>query len=291
MSHYTTYVVTKTNDKEELDKLMLPYHEYECTGMTAYCVHVDKTSEFHTDYDKHKADYESPEDFLNSWYGIKSDRIYTEEPAEKPEDSYAVVNNGEVKKVYNFTNPNHKWDYYTPFEWAGCTFVKAGVDVEGVKAIQKSQLDIDTFMDARKKYFSEVYNKLKPYFKPDFISWEDARKQNGDDIPKAREVYNNQQSVKDMMAGVGSTELFHIRWSISVDDIAVMTEEQFVDNNMREAAPFWAIVLPTGEWVEHGHMGWWAVSWDEDKDFSKTWTEIWKKLPDDCYVWRCDCHT
>lgn len=290
MSHYTTYVVTKTNSKEELDKLMLPYHEYECTGMTAYCVHLDKTSEAITDYANHKDNYESPEDFLDSWYGIKSDRIYEEEPAVKPADSYAVVKDGNIVKMYHFTNPNHKWDYYTPYTWESCTFRKDGADGE-VQAIEKSKLDIDIFMNGQKKYFSEIYNKLKQYFQPDFISWEDARKQNEDDIAKAREVYNNQKSIKDMEAGVGSSELFHIRWNIHVDDIAVMTEEQFVDSNMREAAPFWALVIPSGQWIEHGHMGWWAVSWDEDKDFNKTWTEIWKTLPDDCYVWRCDCHT
>ena len=290
MSHYTTYVVTKTNNKEELDKLMLPYHEYECTGMTAYCVHLDKTSEVITDYAKNKDDYDSPEAFLESWYGVKSDHVYEEEPAEKPEDSYAVIKDGNIVKMCDFTNPNHKWDYYTPFTWESCTFLKEGAN-GAVQAIEKSQIDIDGFMNGRKKYFTELYNKLKPYFKPDFISWEEARKQNEDDIAKAREVYNNQQSIKDMEAGVGSTELFHIRWNIQVDDIAKMTEEEFLDSKLRESAPFWALVLPTGQWIEHGHMGWWAVSWDEDKDFNKTWTEIWKTLPDDCYVWRCDCHT
>lgn len=290
MSHYTTYVVTKTNNKEELDKLMLPYHEYECTGMTAYCVHLDMTSEAITEYAKNKDDYDSPEEFLTSWYGIKPDRIYEEEPDEKPEYSYAVVKDGNIVKMCDFTNPNHKWDYYTPYTWEKCTFLKEGAN-GAVQAIEKSQIDIDGFMNGQKKYFSEIYNKLKPYFQPDFISWEDARKQNEDDIAKAREVYNNQKSIKDMEAGVGSSELFHIRWNIHVDDIAKMTEEEFLDSNLREAAPFWAIVLPTGQWIEHGHMGWWAVSWDEDKDFNKTWTEIWKTLPDDCYVWRCDCHT
>lgn len=290
MSHFTTYVITKSDTQEELDKLMLPYHEYECTGMTAYCVHLDKTSEVITEYAKHKDDYESPEEFVDSWYGIKSDRIYEEEPAEKPEDSYAVIKDGNIVKLFQFTNPNHKWDYYTPFTWEKCKFRKEGSKGE-VLAIKKSQLDIDGFMDGQKKYFSELYNKLKPYFKPDFISWEEARKQNGDDIAKAREVYHNQQSVKDMEAGIGSDEMFNIRWYIRVDDIAKMTEEEFLDSKLREAAPFWALVLPTGQWIEHGHMGWWAVSWDEDKDFNKTWTEIWKTLPDDCYVWRCDCHT
>lgn len=291
MSHYTTYVITKTDNKEELDKLMLPYHEYECTGMTAYCVHVDKSAEVIKEYAEHKENYESPEEFLESWYGIKPKHVYSEEPEEKPESSYAVVRDSQIVQAYTFTNPNHKWDYYTPFDWASCNFLVEGTNGEGIKAIKKSQIDLDRFMKNRTEYFTEMYNKLKPYFQPDFISWEQARKDCGEDIAKAREIYNNQKSIKDMEAGIGSSELFHIRWNIHVDDIAVMTEKQFVDDNMREAAPFWALVIPSGEWVEHGHMGWWAVSWDEDKDFNKTWMEVWKTIPDDCYVWRCDCHT
>lgn len=42
MSRFTTYVITKTDQQEELDRLMLPYHECECTGITDYCVYVDK---------------------------------------------------------------------------------------------------------------------------------------------------------------------------------------------------------------------------------------------------------
>lgn len=291
MSHYTTYVITKTDNKEELDKLMLPYHEYECTGMTAYCVHVDKSAEVITDYAKHKDDYESIEEFLKSWYGIDPEHIYPDEPAEKPEDSYAVVKDGQCVKAYTFTNPNHKWDYYTPYTWEGCKFLKEGTIGKGTMAIKKSQIDLDRFMKNRKDYFTGIYQKLKPYFKPDFISWEQAQKDADGDREKARKIYNEQQTIKDMNEGVGSTEMFHLRWDIEVDSIASMTEEEFVDNNMREAAPFWAMVMPEGQWIEHGHMGWWAVTWDEDKDFNKTWMEVWKGIPDDCYVWRCDCHT
>ena len=290
MSHFTTFVITKTNSKEELVRLMLPYHEYECTGITDYCIHVDKSEDAIKEYNDHKEDY-TPEEFVDSWYGVNESEIYEEEPSEKPQDSYAIIKDGEIKKVYDFTNPNHKWDYYIPYAWKAWNYIDGVKDEDETKTIKKSQFNIDQFMADKRDYFSGLYNKLKPYFTEDFISWEQARKENPENIDKAREIYNNQESIKKMDKEIGSTEMFHIRWSITVDDIASMTEEEFVQNNLSTAAPFWAMVLPTGEWIEKGHMGWWAVSWDEDENFNKTWTEVWKTIPADYYIWRCDCHT
>ena len=290
MSHFTTFVITKTNSKEELVRLMLPYHEYECTGITDYCIHVDKSEDAIKEYNDHKEDY-TPEEFVDSWYGVNESEIYEEEPSEKPQDSYAIIKDGEIKKVYDFTNPNHKWDYYIPYAWKAWNYIDGVKDEDETKTIKKSQFNIDQFMADKRDYFSGLYNKLKPYFTEDFISWEQARKENPENIDKAREIYNNQESIKKMDKEIGSTEMFHIRWSITVDDIASMTEEEFVQNNLSTAAPFWAMVLPTGEWIEKGNMGWWAVSWDEDENFNKTWTEVWKTIPADYYIWRCDCHT
>lgn len=290
MSHFTTYVITKTDKKEELDRLMLPYHEYECTGITDYCVHIDKSEEAIKEYAENKDEYASPEEFLEDWYGLNSDSVYSEDPVKKPKESYAVVKDSQIVKMYSFTNPNHKWDYYIPYSWEKCNFLTDAVVNAEVKVVKKSQVDIDDFMNGERDYFTGIYNKLKPFFKPDFISWEQARKSVDEDIEKARKIYNEQQSIKDMEAAISSVELSKLRWNIKVDDIAAMTEQEFVDSNLREAAPFWAIVIPSGQWIEHGRMGMWAATWDEDKDFNKTWMEVWKDIPDDCYVWRCDCH-
>ena len=291
MSHFTTYVITKTNNKEELDRLMLPYQEYECTGLTDYCVYVEETEDAINEYNEHKSDYDSIEKFLEQWYGISPERIYSDEPNKKPNESYVIIKDGSIVKYYRFTNPNHKWDYYTPYSWEKCKFLTKDVVNADVDVVKKSQIDLNSFMEERKNYFTSIYKKLKPFFKPNFISWEQARKSNPDNIDEARKIYNEQQSVKDMEEAITSSELFHLRWNINVDDIAAMTEQEFVDLNLREAAPFWAMVIPSGQWIEHGHMGFWAMTWDEDKDFNKTWMEIWKNIPDDCYVWRCDCHT
>lgn len=286
MSHFTTYVFTKTDSKEELERLMLPYHEYECTGITEYCVHVDKTTEAIDDYEKYKEDYKSPKDFVDSWYGISEDLVYEEEPAKKPECSYAIIKDDKIIKIYDFTNPNSKWDYYGEYNWEANEFVNIPADV---KVIKKSQFNIDAFMNARKEYYLEIYRKLKPYFTEDYITWEQAKKDN-EDINKAREIYNAQKTIKDMNDKIGSGEMFNLRWNIDIDFIFTKTEDEFVQGYLNTAAPFWAMVLPTGEWIEKGHMGWWAVSWDEDENFNKTWTDLWKNIPDDCYIWKCDCH-
>ena len=117
MSHFTTYVITKTDKKEELDRLMLPYHEYECTGITDYCVHIDNSEEAIKKYARLKDEYASPEEFLHDWYSIEFGRIYSEDPVEKPKESYAVVKDSQIVKMYSFTNPNHRWAYYTPYSW------------------------------------------------------------------------------------------------------------------------------------------------------------------------------
>ena len=247
MSHFTTYVITKTANKEELDRLMLPYHEYECTGITDYCVYVDMLAEAIKEYGENKLDYESPEEFLKEWYGFRPEHVYSEEPKERPTRSYAVVKDGHIVQCYQFTNPNHKWDYYTPYSWRNCPFLTEDVGDTDAKVVKKSQIDIDTFMKGKKDYFTGVYNRLKPYFQPDFISWKQARDSVDGDIKKAREIYNGQKSIKDMEAAIPSDELFNLRWHVTVDDIAAMTEQEFVDANLREAAPFWAMVIPSGQ--------------------------------------------
>lgn len=46
MSHFSVLVVTKTGDRDELERALQPFHEYECTGIEdQYVVEVDKTDE------------------------------------------------------------------------------------------------------------------------------------------------------------------------------------------------------------------------------------------------------
>lgn len=51
MSHFSTLVVTDDKPMQaQLQQVLLPWHEYECTGLKAYCVWVDETDEVMKDW-------------------------------------------------------------------------------------------------------------------------------------------------------------------------------------------------------------------------------------------------
>src|SRR5258706_14155854 len=87
MSHFACLVITSTKpDKEELARILQPWHEFECTGIKdQYVVEVDVT-------DKVIEEFNKPQDVVvegvlgdqvprvwSRW----DDRFYTKKPAEK----------------------------------------------------------------------------------------------------------------------------------------------------------------------------------------------------------------
>lgn len=50
MSHFSVAVLTKDGTDESIDKIMLPYHEFECTGIEAYIQEIDETDESIEEY-------------------------------------------------------------------------------------------------------------------------------------------------------------------------------------------------------------------------------------------------
>lgn len=53
MSHFLTLVITKTNDRAELESALQPFHEFECTGIKdQHVVEIDKTEEALADFAK-----------------------------------------------------------------------------------------------------------------------------------------------------------------------------------------------------------------------------------------------
>ena len=62
MSHFATLVITETEPtKKDMQKLLLPWHEHECTGLDDFCVWVDKTEEYRSGYaEKTETVYRNP---------------------------------------------------------------------------------------------------------------------------------------------------------------------------------------------------------------------------------------
>lgn len=146
MSHFSVMVVTKTQpNKEELGRILQPWHEYECTGVDdEYVVDVDKTDEALEEFGKPKTvvvlaggrvisrwdnELYTGEPDKDDFGGRKTfvlpagaeEREMPAEEARAHGAGYATLEDcakdyfgGFVRdgRVFNRTNPNKKWDWW-----------------------------------------------------------------------------------------------------------------------------------------------------------------------------------
>ncbi len=111
MSHFSCVVITEFKPTDDdLHRILLPYHEYECTGYKEYTEAIDITDEAKTDYEKYKGDYNNFLNFCEEWYCY--DVIDESEAINHIGSMIVVGSNVEVVKVIRFTNPNAKWDWW-----------------------------------------------------------------------------------------------------------------------------------------------------------------------------------
>jgi len=116
MSHFTVLVVAK--DEEELERKLLPYHEYECTGIEEFTEWIDHHDEVvdkfdnGEDYDGNKFSdlYETLDEFAEDWDGWRKHEV--------------------TGRFGRQTNPNSKWDWWTVGgRWNGGLETKDGQEV------------------------------------------------------------------------------------------------------------------------------------------------------------------
>lgn len=157
MSHFTMLV--PASDREHLESLLLPYHEYECTGIEAYTEWVDETDEYVEEYN------EKPAEFVRLADGTlvsgDDDRFYTEVENDKgqteqkwslPDEAELVTMTraeagirtfgefvkdwsggsgipGEPGRYGRRTNANARWDWWlVGGRWDGLLMLKDGRD-------------------------------------------------------------------------------------------------------------------------------------------------------------------
>lgn len=109
MSHFSVLVIG-----ENIDEQMLPYHEFECTGINEYLELVDRTDEFLHDFRHYGHEYDSIEDFSENNFG-RAILKHDEEPDFISAHKYGYTEvdaEGNVVASYGRTNPNAKWDWY-----------------------------------------------------------------------------------------------------------------------------------------------------------------------------------
>jgi hypothetical protein len=194
-------------------------------------------------------------------------------------------------------NPKSKWDWYElGGRWTGFLRLKPGcVGYTGQPGLGTSSAkagyadaarlgDIDIAgMQAEAEFaMREKLSKLSGIPR-DWLSWEQVKEKCGDDIDKARSLYNGQTNMEAARSALG------FPWS-GVDEY-LATDEALIKGAKGEALQTFAVVKE-GQWYERGEMGWWAcISNEKEADvWAKEFDSLLSSLPPDTLISIYDCH-
>lgn len=254
MSHFTVLVVTDT--PEQVEKVLQPFHEYECTGIEdQYVVDVDKTEEVNEWLAKEV--YYGKDRETQKW-----DYHYNEEQAKENLQNYSAcpIQKGtfasyfmaaklnadkEIEDYFDYekrgnawfrrTNPNAKWDWWVVGgRWSGLLKLKPGSNgAKGDPGLLGSQYDA-----------------------------------NGADQAFKRNVdFKSRMDVAEEKA----------------------SREDYIAEERADSVATFAILMD-GKWMEKGKMGWWACVSGEDENWTGKFHEILDSIPDDKLLTVVDCH-
>lgn len=294
MSHFSVLYI---GDPDKLEEAMLPYHEYECTGIEQYLQEVDETDEFIENHKEHPE--KSVIEFAEYYYDISSsDIIYSNQTLDELEDGkyyYLILNeDGSINKFVRRTNPNKKWDWWViSGRWKGAFL---GKDGEYHSSIRKGDIDIEKMLqnatdDAIKEY-DEVYQTFvdvigESYSKDieEYASWDKCRTELfANNIEAARDFYHEQPLVR-------AIKVFNNKHNYFGNDVDkyLVDKETFIHNCKLKTFSFFAC-LKDNTWYQRGDMGWFACVSNVDDSWDQKINELFFEASDDEYVTCVDCH-
>lgn len=302
MSHFTVLVTAK--NKQDLETRLLPYHEYECTGIEAYIQFVPgDIQEMQRDWECNKTEYENFDAFAKDYYGYKKN----------DEGVYG-----------HWTNPNAKWDWWQiGGRWTGLLRLKSNrllvagsrngnpglmtpinvnhkyadfapaneIDWEGIETDWrrkerewwgKHQVYL-SLAKSTDHYPNDVHEKAGKLWQEETPRGELARKTFGGLQTALEYEYANYLAMKD-----------NEHWFHDWDQIAkiLMPQEQFERTLEKTHAMTYAFIDLEGKWQQRGEMGWFGCD-DESKgtpDYDLAWWDFVRSIPDELIVYSVDCH-
>lgn len=281
MSHFTTLVITET--PEQVDAVLQPYHEYECTGIEdEHVVFVDchdEVVEAWNGSEDYQKTYKTIERFAADYYG------------------YHEVVNGRIGRR---TNPNAKWDWWQiGGRWSGFFKPKAGTvgvkgeaglmgsqrDPMGVDQARKKDIDFESMMKAAADNAAERYDEAAKIIDGRvWESWKACREKYAD-IDTARKNYNEQPAILDLREWKGKgMEGFFFE-----PDEFQQTRDEYIHKAKCNSIGSFA-VIKDGKWYERGNMGWWGCVSDEKDTWEDDFIKILNEVPDDALLTMVDCH-
>lgn len=298
MSHFSVLVISEHDlrDNKNLEKILLPYHEYECTGIEEYLEDVDLTEETKADFEKHKGSYSDITEFAKEWNG----------------SSPVTADDGSVKFIRR-TNPNAKWDWWVvggrwlggllPKDRSQSSKGKPGTfgnkaDYEGgVDILQKANLDIEEMRNQAGKEHGERWDKMHAAVHDvdkTFMPWTEMvaaipsdSEERHESIEAARIAYHAQPIVS-VLSKAGLLSFFGGDQEIQ-DYLA--GRDVMVEKGRNGALSAYAVVKD-GKWYARGEMGWFGMSSNEItlEEWDKQFAKLIDETPDDHWLAIVDCH-
>lgn len=304
MSHFT--VLVAAHDEDDLEAKLLPYHEYECTGIVAYTEFVPHDpEEMAQEYERHKDDREKDgsllyadfDDFVEVWFGGRKQ-------------------NGVWGRI---TNPNAKWDWWVVGgRWSGLLRLKPGAtgrngeggafsepnsDPQYADVAEIGDIDWQWMRDDRAQKARDLWQQYQPIVPLRNAWWEmhklmvaawEIRKEKGEEDVEAVDAHEAaKEAAEPARKALNKAEHEHgifLMDAERVEDLCSLDEEAYVAKHGSLDALTHAFVNLEGEWHEDSEMGWWGITHDIKEGYRERYWAFLEALLPDQLVYVVDCH-
>jgi len=203
-------------------------------------------------------------------------------------------------QVFDRTNPNRKWDWYSVGgRWTGYFKVKAGADAAvgdpGIltepaekgwaDVCLKGDIDIVGMRAEAMATAAENFDRIHAILddRPLIEPWDHVRVRFTEQgIDAARKFYNAQEGL------VALREAKESVWNI---EPFLVQRDEFIETARQNALVPFALVMD-GQWFESGSMGWWGMVSDEKNqaEWMAMVNQLLDGLPDGTLITAVDCH-
>lgn len=303
MSHFVVVVVGPDHEAQ-----LAPYHEFECTGLDdQYVQDIDITTESLAEWKEHGQPGEPFATWLLDWSGT-SIVPFGEDPdlAGPHKYGYALTDErGEITKVVDRTNPNHKWDWYqVGGRWRGYFPLRDDFFATGTLGqaswcsapAEQGTADIVRVGDVDwQRARAEAWEKAVErwgFWEQCFIKhgrpqpWDEVLKKHGGDIAATRSAYWAQPAMTAWREGPFEGVFSNPPEEYGYD------ENAYVDQCVNSALIPYAIVKD-GKWYQKGDMGWFGISSNEKDpaEWAREAAKLFDSLTPGTLLTAVDCHT
>lgn len=318
MSHFKAMVAGA-----DVESILLPYHEYECTGIEEFLEEIDVTDDYISWSFDIIPDKMGPDEWTKVLDVVLKDDIPLKGSRDPQEEYnwYEELDNGEIR-VTSRTNPNARWDWWVEGgRWPnsltthtgekGNQFLKREISLQAMEEIAlKGLIEIwRSFQSLRDQNVIPVSSLMAHFDKVRTAASARAEelcknvKLTGSDLAEWK--WKTASRLRDELGAMSSVtwESFIaqsgiqlvMEWKlhqfIQFDWVLLETEEELLDS-VRDAHCLPFAIVDSNGWREKGEMGWFGMSRNDKA--SKTWREEvlawWESLPDDTTITIADCH-